>query len=217
MSEQAVAESVPDVNTGSLRAGVAKCDITTSSPEAPIRDPLYAKVLVLDDGTTQVGIIAMDTTAIGGRRIGHGYLDDVADEFLPRLRGRIQQELNIPGGNVLVNASHTHPPGRQLCDDDEQLARIFDAVRRAVDSMTQVKIAAGTGHEDRISMNRTLRLKNGKDWTIRLWHACPPDEEVAAVGPIDPDIGLLRIDRLDGRPLAVVYNFACSPLSYPPS
>jgi hypothetical protein len=35
---------------------------------------------------------------------------------------------------------------------------------------------------------------------------------LAAVGPTDPQIGLLRIDRQDGRPLAVVYNFACHPI-----
>ena len=61
-------------------------------------------------------------------------------------------------------------------------------------------------------MNRTLRLKNGQCWTVRHTNPCPPDEEVAGVGPIDPEIGILRIDRMDGRPLAVVYNFACHPL-----
>ncbi|MCA9448954.1 MAG: hypothetical protein KC931_17675, partial [Candidatus Omnitrophica bacterium] len=40
---------------------------------------------------------------------------------------------------------------------------------------------------------------------------CPPDEEVVGVGVMDPEIGILRIDRLDGTPLAVVYNFACHP------
>ena len=60
-------------------------------------------------------------------------------------------------------------------------------------------------------MNRTLRLKNGQAWTIRHSNPCPPDDEVEGVGPIDPEIGILRIDRLDGRPFAVVYNFACHP------
>ncbi len=51
---------------------------------------------------------------------------------------------------------------------------------------------------------------------MRRAYALPPDEEVAAVGPIDPQIGILRIDREDGRPLAVLYNFACHPIMNPP-
>jgi hypothetical protein len=187
-----------------LRAGVAKSDITTDAEGVRINDPLYAKALVMDDGTTKLAIIAMDVTAIGG-------IGEVGDDFVPQLRARIEGALGIPGKHVLVNASHNHPPGRLLCEPDEQLERTFDAVRRAAESMADVRVGAGAGHEDRISMNRTLRLKNGKAWTIRHTNPCPPDDEVAEVGPIDPEIGLLRIDRMDGRPLAVVYNFACHP------
>jgi len=147
----------------------------------------------------------MDAVAIGG-------IGDVSDDFLPKLRHRIQEQLGIPGGNVLVNASHTHPPGRLLCEDAEQVDRTFDAVSRAVQNMTPVRVGTGVGYEDRIMINRTLRLKNGKAWTIRQAHPCPPDEEVAGLGPVDPEIGILRVDRPDGQPLAVVYNFAGHPL-----
>jgi hypothetical protein len=188
----------------SLRAGIAKADITTSDPGIKINDPLYAKVLVLDDGKTRLAIIAMDAVAIGG-------IGDISDDFLPVLRQRIEEELSLKKENVLVNASHTHPPGRLLCDEPELVDRVFGAVRRACESMTEVKAGWGIGYEDRIMMNRTLRLKDGRHWTIRHANPCPPDDEVAGVGPVDPDIGILRIDRVDGRPLAVVYNFACHP------
>ncbi|MEW6355576.1 MAG: hypothetical protein AB1696_04560 [Planctomycetota bacterium] len=190
---------------GSLRAGAAKSDITTDAEGVVVNDPLYAKALVLDDGKTKVAIIAMDAVAIGG-------IGDIKDDFLPQLRDRLERELGIPGGNVLVNASHTHPSGRLLCDDAEQIERTFDAVRRAQESMTAVKVGCGRGREDRIMVNRTLRLKNGKSWTIRQANPCPRDEDVEGLGPVDPAIGILRIDRLDGRPLAVIYNFACHPL-----
>jgi len=200
------------VNDSRLRAGVAKSDITTGEKGRIIKDPLYAKVLVLNDGITKITLITMDTTAIGGRRISQGMLPDVGEDFMPMLRARIEKELGIPGLNVLVNASHTHPPGRFLCEDKELLDRVFDAVRRASQSMVEVKTGAGSGYEDRISMNRTLRLKNGSHWTIRHSNPCPPDDEVEALGPLDPEIGIIRIDRLDGSPFAVVYNFACHPL-----
>jgi len=195
-----------------LHAGIARSDITTDAKDVLVKDPLYAKALVLDDGSTKIAIIAMDVTAIGGRQISQGMLPDVGEDFLPKLRSRIQKELKIPGCNILVNASHTHPPGRLLCDDEEQIKRTFDAVKQAMQNMTEVKVGSGLGHENRITMNRTLRLKNGKSWTIRHSNPCPPDEEVADVGLIDPEIGIIRIDRMDGSLLAVVYNFACHPL-----
>lgn len=191
-------------NAGTLRAGVAKSDISTDAEGVRINDPVYAKALVLDDGATKLVIIAMDVTAIGG-------IGEIGDDFLPTLRARIEGELGIPSAHVLVNASHNHPPLDFICEPEEQVKRTFDAVRRAQVSMEPVKVGAGAGHEDRISMNRTLRLKNGLAWTIRHSNPCPPDEEVESVGPMDPEIGVLRIDRLDGQPLAVVYNFACHP------
>ncbi|MBN1445412.1 MAG: hypothetical protein JW957_04830 [Candidatus Omnitrophica bacterium] len=199
--------------TGILRAGAAKSDITVSGKSADIHDPLYAKALVLDDGVISVVIIGMDTTAIDGRRISKRMLDDVGDDFLSNLRRKVQSELQIPGRNVLVNASHTHPPCRHLCGDEEQVEKTFDAVRRAFENMAEVKIGSGIGYEDRITINRTLRLKNGKHWTIRNSNPCPPDEEVEGLGPLDAGIGIIRIDRTDGSPLAVVYNFACHPLT----
>lgn len=202
------------MKSSSILAGVAKSDITVDPSDLrsgyEINDPLYAKALVLDDGKTKLAIVTMDITSIGGRTISQGILNDVADDFMPKLRSRVHDELSIPGCHVMVNASHTHPfHGRLLCNDDEQIDRTVDAIRRAMQSMTPVTIGSGVGYEDRISINRTLRLKNGQNWCIRMGVPCPPDDEVAELGPIDPEIGIIRIDRTDGRPLAVVYNFGC--------
>ncbi len=187
-----------------LRAGVAKSDISRVAEGLRINDPVYSKALVLDDGTTKAVIIGMDVTAIGG-------IGEVLDAFLPALRARIEKELGIPGLNVLVNASHNHPPLQFLCSHEEQVARTFDAVKRAFERMEPVTAGSAAGHEDRISMNRTLRLKDGTGWTIRHSNPSPPDEVLESVGPIDPEIGVLRLDRANGEALAVVYNFACHP------
>jgi hypothetical protein len=193
-----------DSRAATLLAGVAKSDISAEVENIRVNDPVYSKALVVDDGATKLVIVAMDVTAIGG-------IGEVGDDFLPKLRGKIESELGIPGSNVLVNASHNHPPERFLCDPFDQVTRTFDAVARAYANRVPVRVGAGSGYEDRISMNRTLRLKNGKAWTIRHTNPCPPDEEVEGVGVMDPEIGVLRIDRMDGKPLAVVYNFACHP------
>lgn len=188
-----------------LIAGHAKSDITTSDSSRVIHDPLLAKALVLSDGETTLAIVAMDVVAIG-------MIFDVPDDFLPRLRARIEAELGIPGSHVLVNASHTHPPGRILCENEELLARVFDAVKRASEAMVPVTVGVGSGADKRWTINRTLRMKNGTGWTIRHANPCPPDGAVDHLGLLDSEIGILRLDREDGRPFAVVYNFACHPL-----
>lgn len=182
-----------------LRAGVAKVDITNRQA-GPVNDPLFVKALVVQQGTQTVVIITVDAVAIG--EIG-----TIGNDYLPNVRAQLEQELKIPPSHVLVNASHCHGV---VCADVEQ--RTVQAVREAARNLVPVRAGAGTGQENRIMVNRRLRLKNGKEIDVRHAYALPPDDEIAAVGPVDPEIGLLRLDRQDGRTLAVVYNFACHPI-----
>ena len=187
-----------------LRAGVAKVDITNREA-GPVNDPLFVKALVLQQGATTTAIITVDAVAIG--EIG-----TIGNDYLPKLRARLEKELRIPPANVLVNASHCHGV---VCADVDQ--RTVQAVQEAMRNLVPVRVGVGTGHEDRIMINRRLKLKNGKELDVRHAYSLPPDDEIAAVGPIDPEIGMLRLDREDGRPLAVAYNFACHPIQGVPS
>jgi len=211
-----------------LKAGVGKVDITCAEGElayglypekamahippqyrdmkVTIDDPLFVRALVLDDGGEKVVLVTLDCCAIGARTISQYILNDSPDDFMPRLRKRVEDELGIPGIRVSASASHTHPPGRLLCDDEEQIARTVAAIKQALDNMAPVTLGVGAGHEDTLTQNRTLVMKNGTDYS---WQPEPPGDEIEKLRPIDPEIGILRIDRLDGCPLAVVYDFAC--------
>ena len=187
-----------------ISAGVAKADITDREAK-PVNDPLYVKALVLRDDATIAAIVTVDAVALGEiGRIGNG--------FLANVRSALQKELNIEPSNVLINASHCHGI---VCADVEQ--RTVEAVKEAWRSMVPVNIGAGVGHENRIMENRRLKLKDGREADVRHAYSLPPDEEVAEIGPVDPEIGLLRLDRKNGQPLAVVYNFACHPIQGVPS
>lgn len=187
-----------------LWAGAAKIDVTNRNA-GPVNDPLYVKALVLKNDTTMMAIITVDAVAIG--EIG-----PVGNEYLAKVRSRLEKELSIKPANILVNASHCH--GIVCSDLDE---RTFQAVQKASQNLVPVRVGTGVGREDRIMENRRLRLKNGNEADIRRAYAAPPDEEVVDVGPVDPQIGILRLDREDGRTLAVVYNFACHPIQTVPS
>lgn len=187
-----------------LRAGVARADIT-STEAGPANDPLYVKALVLKDDATTVVLVTVDAVAI--EEIGH-----IKNGYLARVRARLREELGIPPESVLIAASHCHGV---VCADVED--RTVQAVRQAWQNLVPVKAGAGVGREDRIMENRRVRLKDGREADVRRAYSLPPDEEVAGVGPVDPEIGLLRLDRQDGGTLAVVYNFACHPIQGVPS
>lgn len=188
-----------DPKAAPLMAGVAKVDIT--HPTAlPVNDRLYAKALVLKSGTTTAVIVTIDAVAIA--EIG-----SIKNDYLGKVRGKLQKELGIDPASLIVNASHCHGI---VCGDVDE--KTFQAVKEASSNMVPVTIGTGTGQENRVSENRRLKMKNGKEIDVRHAYSLPPDEEVAEVGPIDPQIGLLKIDRLDGKTLAVVYNFACHPI-----
>jgi len=193
-----------EVDAAQLWAGVAKADITDRDA-APVNDPLFVKALVLKDDATSLAIVTVDAVAIGG--IGR-----IRDDFLGNVRAQLEKELNIPPANVIVNASHCHGV---VCADVEQ--RTVQAAKDAWAKMEPVSAGAGAGHENRIMENRRLRLKDGSEADVRHAYALPPDEQVAGIGPIDPEIGLLRLDKKNGQPLAIVYNFACHPIQGVPS
>ena len=194
---------VASLPAAELRAGVARIDITDRT--VPVNDPCFAKALVLRSGETTAVLITVDAVAIGEiGRLGNG--------FLATVREALQKDLGIPPAGVVINASHCHGIVR---GDTAQL--VIEAVKQAATQLVPVKAGTGVAEEKRISENRRLKMKDGSEVDMRRAYPLPRDEDVASVGPIDPAVGLLRLDRADGSPLAVLYHFACHPIMNPPS
>lgn len=182
-----------------LLAGVGKVEITKMTA-LPFSDPLFVRALVLKQGDRTAVLLSLDAVSLG--EIGY-----IKNDYLDKVRARLEKELGIPPGGVIANTSHCHGI---VCDDVD--VKTVEAVQLAAKNLVPVKAGTGVGHEDKVSENRRLKLKNGKEADVRHAYSMPADEEVASVGPIDPQIGLLRLDTLDGKTLAVVYNFACHPI-----
>lgn len=195
---------VATLHAAALSAGVAKIDITDHAA-GPVHDLSYAKALVLKNEATTVVLVTVDAVAIEEiGRIGPG--------FLATLRKRLEADLGVQPDRVLVNASHCHGIVRP-----DSVELVVQTVKQAAQHLVPVKAGTGEAKEDRISENRRLKMKDGTEVDMRRAYAMPRDEEVASVGPIDPQVGLLRLDREDGTPLAVLYNFACHPIMNMPS
>ena len=60
-----------------------------------IHDDLYAKVLVFSDGETKAAIVTCDLVGI-------------TEESTAAVRSLVEEQTDIPGGNVMITCSHTH-------------------------------------------------------------------------------------------------------------
>ena len=186
---------------GGLMAGAAKVDITK---DGPVNGRLHARALVVKSEQETVVLVTLDVVSLG--MIGH-----IDNGYLGRVRERCEKELGIKPNSIVINTSHCH--GVPADDTDDRTVR---AITQAVKNIEPVKVGIGVGYEDRISENRRYKLKNGMTIDARHAYSMPADEDVAEIGPIDPQIGVLRLDRLDGSTLAVVYNFAMHPIQNVP-
>lgn len=189
----------PVFGMAQLKAGVGKMDITDYQ-SGPVNDPLFAKALVLDDGTTKMVIITLDVVAIA--EIG-----PIKGDYLNEVRSGIQKDLHIDPSHVLVNVSHCHGIVRR-----DVTSLTIEAVKQAAARMVPVRVGAGKGFENRIMENRRYLMKDGTQVDVRRAYSLPPDEEIASVGPVDPEIGIVRFDRTNGKPLAVLYQFSMHPI-----
>jgi len=187
-----------------IKAGVAKLDITDRTAGL-VNDPLYVKALVLDNGLIKMAIITLDVVAL--EEIG-----PLKEGYLSKVRSQIQNELNIPASNILINASHCHGIVRADTDSLTVLA-----VKLAMKNLVPVSVGAGIGYENRIMENRRYKMKDGSQTDARRAYSLPPDNDIAEIGPTDPQIGIFRLNKLNGETLAVLYNFAVHPIQGVPN
>lgn len=195
--------AIAPLRAAELRAATAVVDVTDPAART-VHDPSLAKVLLLEQEGKRAALVTIDVVAIGG-------IGPIGDAFLGELRARLAHEHAIPPARLFVNASHCHAAVRADVAD-----RIVAAVADAAARLEPVRAGAGAANETRISENRRVELVDGTQADMRRAYAMPPDEEIVATAPIDPQVGLLALDRVDGTPLAVVSVFACHPIMNPP-
>src|SRR5215472_8284754 len=196
-----------------LRAGVAKTDITPrgseilwgfesrKTPSTGTIDPLYARVLVLEAGGKRLALITLDL----GRAFGPGSMQ--------RLRESAARSSNI--SCLLAAASHTHsaPVIRDEYSGEppEWERAALDKIGRAIDeaarNLEDARIGTGTGSVY-VAHNR---LRENPDGTITWFER---NLTKVPTSPVDPTVSVLRVDRANGSPMAVLVNYSCHPVVF---
>lgn len=188
--------------TGQLRAGAAKVDISPTSDMFPLRsgqdygslhDPIYARALVIDNGTSKAAMISVDATSLPN-----------GDDLIKA----ITSELKIPADHLILNATHDHNAptgggGRGGPEAAAAIARYYDimkkgiveAAREANSKLQPARVGFAKG-KAYINTNRDEKLGEG----YHMGYA--PD------GPSDKTVAVMSITSTTGAPIAIYSNYA---------
>ena len=195
---------IAGADAASFRVGYAKADITPTKPmpmwgygarhdalSVGVRDPLHAKAVVVDVGEQKLALVGLDL----GR--------SPRPEMMARIRQAVKDASGIT--YVMISGSHTHHgPVIELQDVDGKGKGKFDDAVAYVGELEHKLIAVineaaanvqdariGWGSAD-VPMNRNRQAKREPK-------------------PTDPELTVLRFDDLDGKPIALMINFAAHP------
>jgi hypothetical protein len=210
-----VEQGVKDAAPSGLLAGVARADITPPAGIAQLNwgsqthveatgiDPsgMTATALVVSDGQHKFVMVAIDTLDLEG---------------LAEVRERAAERIGVPAAHIRLAASHTHA-GPQISrvrgpvgTDYDRYEAVFQTHLRAVADKIVGAIAEanrelrpvhihGARGAGSININRRVRASGDRPAAVGR----NPE------GFVDRDLIVARIDKADGRPYAVLVNYAC--------
>jgi hypothetical protein len=193
-------------SSSSWSAGVATLDITPKTSlwmagfarrkqaSQGTAQPLHAKALALQVGRQPPAVlISVDLLGVTARSTAH-------------VTSRLQRRHRLQRANLFFNASHTH------CGPvvDEQLsvayglsAEHWAAIRAYTSSLDEMLIRV---IDEAISRLRpaTVEFARGE-----ATFAANRRVKFSPNGPVDHSVPVLRVNAQDGKPLAIVFGYAC--------
>ncbi|MBN2290768.1 MAG: hypothetical protein JXQ83_15645 [Candidatus Glassbacteria bacterium] len=199
-----------------IEAGVSRMEITPRTGlkmagfggrvAGDVLDPLFVHAVVFRSGDKSVGFVVYDLIGPFGREVG----DLLRRELLSR----------TGLDEVVFSATHTHsgpaintgsgPERSQVLEELPEHERLIcektvEALVLACGSLGTVRIGSGLGTAD-LSYNR---IRPRPDGSVEMVWA---NHEKVPMGPVDRTVGVVRIDDLQGKPVAVLVNYACHPV-----
>ena len=214
----------------SLRAGAAKVDISPEvgiqiagdigrrRPCTGVKEPIFARALVLEQGKQRYCILSIDVLAID-----NPYADEI--------RRRVHDRFGLDPATVLVHITQNHSApsiGNHFCRDecdifpaehqwlrggDERYSEpavsgAVEAVGLALGDLRPVTVSAGRTMDGRVAFNRRFVLRDG----TAVCHPpnCSPDI-LHVEGPTDPEVGIVTFTDDRGDVVSALLHHSCHP------
>jgi hypothetical protein len=182
-----------------LRAGAHKVSFTPNQSELQIstdsiRDPLFARAIVVDDGSTCAVLVSIDLGATPNQ---------IVDDAI----ARASKSTGCPAQNFIISATHTHSSNTQGLGQGAPIAKtvadaIVEAATVAKSRLAPARVGYGTTKID-LNVNRDLFNRKLE------WRQEPNPE-----GPSDKTLAVVEILGDDNIPIGVYTNYAMHPINF---
>ena len=191
-----------------FKVGIAEADITPEKPmpmwgygdrhamlSTGVRDPLYAKAVVIDLGEDKLAIVGLD--------LGRSPMADM----MVRIREAVKEQAGV--NYVMMSGSHTHHgPVLELADEAGKGKGKFDDGVAYVESLEGklvgvINAAAKNVQDARIGWGSTdVHMNRNRHTKIEP-------------KPTDPELNVIRFDDAQGKPIAIITNYNAHPTMLP--
>jgi hypothetical protein len=195
-----------------FRASVVTVDITPSSPKmllgysarqsTGVHDRIYHRIIALDDGVKQFFLVSSDICVISPSEYDHVALllqkklgIDPVNFWWSLTHTHSAPEVGVPGlPAVFMGERYKHEVDKEYTSMVEQ--KLIDGITEARSKLEPARLGVGWGFSQ-ANINRRAVDVDGKA-SLGL----NPD------GEVDRRIGLIRLDKANGSPLALIANYA---------
>ncbi|HZW29333.1 MAG TPA: hypothetical protein VFF52_01415 [Isosphaeraceae bacterium] len=178
-----------------------------------VNDPIRARCLVLDDGSTRLAIVVVDSCMM-------------PRELLDRAKALAREKTGIPIDRMLISATHTHSAPSAMGAlgtpaDAHYVAilpvRIAESIERATRNLEPARLGWSVldDHEHTFCRRWIRRPDRMIDdpfgqRTVRanMHPGYQNPDAIAPSGPVDPGLTVLSVQSRAGRPIAVLANYS---------
>ncbi len=214
-----------DARPAALKAGAFAMDVTPLTFPVSVNggmadrqatsahDPLHARCLVLDDGTTQLALVVVDSCM-------------VPREIMDAAKAIASKKTGIPVSNILISATHTHtaPTVTGVFQSEPDAAyvgfltaKIAEGIEKAHARLAPAKLGWGGVDEPSQLFNRRWKMKEGVLNTdpfggtadkVKMNPGRQNPGLLEQAGRVDPEVSVLSVRGADDNPRALLANYS---------
>ncbi|MFH1918705.1 MAG: LamG-like jellyroll fold domain-containing protein [Planctomycetota bacterium] len=178
-----------------------------------VNDPLHARAIVLDDGTTRLAIVVVDNLLMP-----RDLLDDAKE--------KAHETTGIPADHMLISATHTHSApsvvGALGTGVDEPYVKrlpgwIAQSIEKAAANLAPARVGWAVVQAPNHTNCRRWILRpdrigadpfEGRTVRAMMHPGYQNPNYVGPAGPDDPGLSVLAFQSPDGRPIALLANYS---------